>query len=56
VTITLAVDVLGCRPRTGQAEVGNLQSTLKVDEDVGRLEVEMDVSRVVDERQALLLG
>ena len=37
--VALAVDMLGRRPRASQAEVGNLESTLEVDEDVCWLQV-----------------
>jgi hypothetical protein len=53
VAITLAIDVLGSRPLAGQTEICNLQAALKVDEDVCGLQVEMDVSRVVDEGKTL---
>lgn len=52
-TVTFAIDVLGCWPLASEAEVGNLETSLKVDEDVGRLEVEVDVPRLVDELEAL---
>lgn len=55
VTIALAIDVLRRRPRAGEAKVGNLQATLKVDQDIGGLQVEVNVARAVDEVQALWL-
>jgi hypothetical protein len=53
VAVTFAVDVLRRRPLASEAKVGNLKTTLKVNEDVGRLQVEVDVARVMDECQAL---
>jgi len=50
VAITLTVDVRGRGPRAGKSEVGDLETTLKVDEDVGGLQVKVNVARVVDER------
>ena len=54
-TVTFSVDVLGRGPRAGKAEVGDFESTLEVDEDVGGFQVEVDVPGVVDEVQALHL-
>jgi hypothetical protein len=56
VAVALTIDVLGRGPRAGEAEVGDLEATLEVDEDVGWLEVEMDVSGVVDKREALRIN
>jgi hypothetical protein len=56
VAVALTIDVLGRGPRAGEAEVGDLEATLEVDEDVGWLEVEMDVARVVDKREALRIN
>jgi hypothetical protein len=51
--VTLTVDALGRWPLASQAKVSDLKTALEVDEDVGGLEVEVDVSRVVDELDAL---
>jgi hypothetical protein len=51
--VTLTVDALGGWPLASQAEVSDLETALEVDEDVGGLEVEVDVSRVMDELNAL---
>jgi hypothetical protein len=44
VAITFAINVLGSRPLAGQTKVGDLEATLEVDEDVGRLQIEVNVS------------
>jgi hypothetical protein len=53
VAVTFAIDSGGRWPLAGQAEVCDLKSPFKVDEDVGRLEVEVDVPGVVDELDTL---
>lgn len=53
VAIALTIDALWCRPGAGETKVGNFQRTSEVDEDVGRLQIEVDVSRVVDEGKPL---
>jgi hypothetical protein len=53
VAITVAVNVLRRWPLASKAKVGNLETTLKVNQDIGRLQIEVDVARVVDECQAL---
>jgi hypothetical protein len=44
VTITFAVNVLRRWPRASESEISDLEPTLEIDEDVGGLEVEMNVS------------
>jgi len=51
--IPLAIDVLWRGPRAGETKVGDLETTLEVDQDVGRLEVQVDVPGVVDEGKTL---
>jgi hypothetical protein len=48
--VSLAVDPLGSRPSCCQAEVTNLEITIKSDEDVGRLDIEMDKTSLVNRR------
>jgi hypothetical protein len=55
VAIALAVNMLGRGPLACETEVSDLEATLKVDEDVGGLQVKVDVPRVVDEGQTLEL-
>lgn len=55
-TVALAINVLGCWPLTGKAKVSNLQPPLKVDQDVGRLQVEVDVAGFVDKLETLRHG
>ena len=52
-TVALPIDTGGSWPLARQAEICNLQTALKVDEDVGGLEIEMDVSCSVDGFEAL---
>jgi hypothetical protein len=53
VAITFTIDMLGSWPRAGQTKVGDLETTLEIDEDVRRLQVEVDIPRVMDEGEAL---
>lgn len=53
VAVTLSVNVLRCRPRAGKTKVGDLKTTLKVDEDIGWLEIQVDVAGLVDECETL---
>jgi hypothetical protein len=46
--VSLAVDALGSRPSCCQAEVTNLEVTIKSDEDIGRLDIKMDKSSLVN--------
>jgi nucleoside-triphosphatase THEP1 len=52
-SIAFAVDALLGRPRSSETEIGDLEVAAKVNEYVGRLEVQMDEVAVVDELQAL---
>lgn len=36
------------RPLCGHTEVTNLEVAAKIDEDIGRLQIEVDVIRIVD--------
>jgi hypothetical protein len=53
VAIALAIDALRCRPGAGETKVGDLQRASKIDKNVGRLEVEVNVARVMDEAETL---
>ena len=53
VSVSLPVNVLWRGPRASKTKVCDLETTLEVDEDVGRLEVQVDVPRVVDECKTL---
>jgi hypothetical protein len=53
VAVTFTINTCGSWPLARQAEVRNLEPTLKVDEDVGRLEVEVNVTGIVDELDTL---
>jgi hypothetical protein len=48
--VTFALDALGGWPRSCQTEVANLEVTIKRDEDVGRLNIKMDETSLVDSR------
>jgi hypothetical protein len=53
VAIAFAIDALRCRPGAGETKVGDLQRASKVDKDVGRLQIEVNVARVVNEGETL---
>ena len=52
-TVALAINVRRGRPLAAQTEVANLEDTLKIDEDVGRLHVKMDEPALMDELETL---
>ena len=53
VAVALAIDAFRCRPGAGETKVGDLQRASEIDKDVGRLQIEMDVPRVVDKGETL---
>ena len=52
--VTFTVNVLGSWPLASQAKIGNLESTLEINENVGRFQVQMDVARFMYELQSLI--
>lgn len=46
--IPFSIDAFGRRPRGGKSEVADLEVAVKGDEDIGRLDVEMDEIGLVD--------
>lgn len=48
--VTFALNALGSWPRSRQAEVADLEVTIERDEDVGRLDIKMDETSLVNSR------